>query len=56
MSTSQTAIGLTPHVATLLSGFLQVFFLIASIGTWWLIEHAGRRNLFLITAFGMVGS
>ncbi|WRT64586.1 uncharacterized protein IL334_001518 [Kwoniella shivajii] len=49
----QDAIGLNSHTASLLSGYLQVFFLVASFGTWWLIEHAGRRNLFLITAFGM---
>ncbi|WVR04786.1 hypothetical protein IAU60_001798 [Kwoniella sp. DSM 27419] len=47
------AIGMSSHTASLLSGYLQVFFLVASLGTWWLIEHAGRRNLFLITAFGM---
>ncbi|WWC59672.1 uncharacterized protein I303_102234 [Kwoniella dejecticola CBS 10117] len=49
----QDAVGLTPHISTLLSGYLQIWFLIASFATWWLIEHAGRRNLFLITAFGM---
>ncbi|KAK8847587.1 hypothetical protein IAR55_005446 [Kwoniella newhampshirensis] len=47
------AIGLNDHTSTLLSGYLQVFFLVCSVGTWWLIEHAGRRNLFLFTAFGM---
>lgn len=49
----QEAVGLTPHTSTLLSGYLQVWFLFASFGTWYLIEHAGRRNLFLITAFFM---
>ncbi|RSH92396.1 hypothetical protein EHS25_008811 [Saitozyma podzolica] len=47
------AIGLSDHLSTLLSGYLQVFFLVCSFGTWWLIERAGRRILFLVTAFCM---
>ncbi|WVQ75856.1 hypothetical protein IAR50_005489 [Cryptococcus sp. DSM 104548] len=49
----QEAIGMSSHTSTLLSGFLQIFFLICSFGTWWLIEHAGRRRLFLFTAGAM---
>ncbi|WVQ79866.1 hypothetical protein IAT38_001966 [Cryptococcus sp. DSM 104549] len=49
----QEAIGMSPHTSTLLSGYLQIFFLVCSFGTWWLIEYAGRRRLFLITAFCM---
>ncbi|KAL0243596.1 hypothetical protein I308_105563 [Cryptococcus tetragattii IND107] len=49
----QEAVGLTSHTSALLSGYLQVWFLFASFGTWYLIEHAGRRNLFLVTAFFM---
>ncbi|ODO08579.1 monosaccharide transporter [Cryptococcus wingfieldii CBS 7118] len=52
----QEAIGMSSHTSTLLSGFLQIFFLICSFGTWWLIEHAGRRRLFLLTAFAMAVS
>ncbi|OCF44853.1 monosaccharide transporter [Kwoniella heveanensis CBS 569] len=48
------AIGMNSHTASLLSGYLQVFFLVASLGYLILLaEHAGRRTLFLITAFGM---
>ena len=40
-------------MALLMSGFLQVWFLIASFGTWYLIEHAGRRRSFIFSATGM---
>ncbi|KIR33045.1 monosaccharide transporter [Cryptococcus deuterogattii MMRL2647] len=49
----QEAIGMSPHTSTLLSGYLQIFFLVCSFATWWLIEHAGRRRLFILTAFAM---
>ena len=34
----QDSIGMDQELASLMSGFVQVWFLIASIGTWWLIE------------------
>jgi hypothetical protein len=40
-------------MALLMSGFLDIWFLVASFGTWYLIEHIGRRRLFLVTAAGM---
>lgn len=39
-----------------MSGFLQIWFLIASLATWYLIEHAGRRRMFLFSALGMAAS
>ncbi|KAL7423970.1 hypothetical protein Q5752_001555 [Cryptotrichosporon argae] len=46
----EDAVGLSEHLSTLLSGFLQVWFLFASLGTWYLIEHVGRRIMFLFSA------
>ncbi|WRT64577.1 uncharacterized protein IL334_001509 [Kwoniella shivajii] len=46
-------VGLSEHVSTLLSGFLQVWFLVASFGTWFLIERAGRRKCFIVNAIAM---
>lgn len=36
-----------------MSGFLQIWFLIASFGTWYSIEKFGRRRSFIISAIGM---
>ncbi|WWC68156.1 uncharacterized protein I206_102079 [Kwoniella pini CBS 10737] len=47
------SVGLSEHLSTLMSGFLQVWFLIASFLTWFLIERAGRRNCFIVTAICM---
>jgi hypothetical protein len=52
-SSFQNSIGFSRHMALLMSGFLDIWFLVASLGTWYLIEHAGRRKLFMITAAGM---
>lgn len=41
------------HTALLVSGILQVWFLVASFGTWWSIEHLGRRLSFMLTATAM---
>jgi sugar porter (SP) family MFS transporter len=46
----QDSVGLDPNLASLMSGFLQIWFLVASVGTWWLIEHVGRRRMFMISA------
>jgi hypothetical protein len=40
-------------MALLMSGFLDIWFLVASLGTWYFIERAGRRWLFMWTAAGM---
>lgn len=44
---------MTRHTALLTSGFLQLWFLFASLGTWILIEFAGRRRMFMVSAVGM---
>lgn len=33
-----------------MSGFLQIWFLVASFGTWYTIEKAGRRKSFMVSA------
>jgi hypothetical protein len=33
-----------------MSGFLQIWFLVASFGTWYTIEKAGRRKSFIFSA------
>ncbi|WVQ69483.1 uncharacterized protein L199_007702 [Kwoniella botswanensis] len=47
------SVGFSEHLSTLMSGFLQVWFLVASFLTWFLIERAGRRNCFMVTAICM---
>jgi hypothetical protein len=34
----QDSIGLDNGLASLMSGYLQIWFLVASLGTWWLVE------------------
>jgi hypothetical protein len=36
-----------------MSGFLQIWFLFASFGTWYTIEKLGRRRSFMTSAIGM---
>lgn len=36
-----------------MSGFLQIWFLVASFGTWYSIEKLGRRRSFITSAIGM---
>lgn len=36
-----------------MSGILQIWFLIASFGTWYSIEKVGRRRSFITSAIGM---
>lgn len=40
-------------MALLMSGFLQIWFLLSSFGTWYTIEKLGRRVSFMFTAVGM---
>ncbi|GAB7353839.1 hypothetical protein MBLNU459_g4207t2 [Dothideomycetes sp. NU459] len=49
----ENSIGLSYHTALLMSGFLQVWFLVASFGTWYTIDKVGRRISFMFTAAGM---
>ncbi|KAL7918061.1 general substrate transporter [Trichoderma austrokoningii] len=52
----QTSVGFSRHLSLLMSIFLQLWFLLASTLTWWLIERVGRRRLFMLSAccMGMV--
>ncbi|KXT09519.1 hypothetical protein AC579_7192 [Pseudocercospora musae] len=49
----ENSVGLSYHTSLLLSGILQVWFLVASFGTWYTIEKLGRRISFMVTAVGM---
>lgn len=49
----ENSVGFEPNLAGLMSGFLQIWFLFASFLTWYLIERAGRRTLFIAMAFAM---
>lgn len=49
----EESVGFSRHMSLLMSGFLQIWFLIASAGTWWFIERAGRRRMFMITGTAM---
>ncbi|KAL7929325.1 general substrate transporter [Trichoderma chlorosporum] len=52
----QNSVGFSRHLSLLMSIFLQLWFLLASTFTWWLIERVGRRRLFMLSAccMGMV--
>ncbi|KAI5476028.1 general substrate transporter [Pseudohyphozyma bogoriensis] len=52
----QDSVGLSADLASLMSGYLQIWFLVASMATWWLIEHAGRRRMHLVSTFLMGGT
>jgi hypothetical protein len=49
----QSSIGMGRNQAQLMSGYLSIWFLFASFLTWFLIERAGRRPLFLIFCVAM---
>ncbi|KAL1963995.1 hypothetical protein VTN77DRAFT_7541 [Rasamsonia byssochlamydoides] len=49
----EDSVGLSRQLSLLMSGFLQIWFLIASFGTWYTIEKVGRRKSFMVTAVGM---
>lgn len=48
----EESVGLSRNLSLLMGGFLQVWFLVASILTWYLIGRFGRRQLFI---FGYIG-
>jgi sugar porter (SP) family MFS transporter len=52
----RTSLDFTPHLASLMSGFLQTFFFLASFIPWVLIDRIGRRPLLLscITIMALV--
>ena len=49
----EQSVGMSYHTAALVSGILQVWFLTASLGTWWSIEKVGRRVSFMVGCAGM---
>lgn len=49
----EDSVGFSHNFALLMSGFLQIWFLVASFGTWYSIEKFGRRRSFIGSALGM---
>ncbi|KAJ5413940.1 hypothetical protein N7509_000567 [Penicillium cosmopolitanum] len=49
----ENSVGFDRNFALLMSGFLQIWFLVASFGTWYSIEKLGRRRSFITSAIGM---
>lgn len=49
----EDSVGFSHDFALLMSGFLQIWFLVASFGTWYSIEKFGRRRSFIGSALGM---
>ncbi|KAL4960451.1 sugar transporter [Aspergillus stella-maris] len=49
----EDSVGFDRNFALLMSGFLQIWFLVASFGTWYTIEKLGRRRSFIASATGM---
>ncbi|QKX55457.1 uncharacterized protein TRUGW13939_02550 [Talaromyces rugulosus] len=49
----ENSVGLPHQLALLMSGFLQIWFLVASFGTWYGIEKFGRRKSFMFSATSM---
>ncbi|KAJ6155215.1 hypothetical protein N7470_005781, partial [Penicillium chermesinum] len=49
----EDSVGFSHHFALLMSGFLQIWFLVASFGTWYSIEKFGRRRSFIGSTLGM---
>ncbi|CRG85798.1 Sugar transporter STL1 [Talaromyces islandicus] len=47
------SVGLNSHQSLLLSGGLQLWFLVASLLPWFVIDKIGRRRLFIIGSLGM---
>lgn len=47
------SVGLNSHQALLLSGGLQLWFLVASIIPWFILDKVGRRKLFIFGSLGM---
>lgn len=46
-------VGLTRYEALLVSGGLQLWYLLSSIAPWFLVDTVGRRKLFIIGSTGM---
>jgi hypothetical protein len=53
VSSFEDSVGLPHQLALLMSGFLQIWFLVASFGTWYGIEKFGRRKSFMFSATSM---
>jgi len=49
----QTSLGMSPEEALFLGCWTQVFYVAASLVTWYTIDRVGRRKLFISMALGM---
>ncbi|MCJ1472133.1 hypothetical protein MMC13_000780 [Lambiella insularis] len=49
----QSSLGMTQEMALFLGCFLQLWYVLASFLTWYLIDRIGRRKLFVTMALGM---
>lgn len=49
----QTSLGMGHTLALLIGCILQVWYVLASLLTWYIIDRVGRRPLFIINAIGM---
>ncbi|MCJ1381335.1 hypothetical protein MMC17_004445 [Xylographa soralifera] len=49
----QTSLGMTQEMSLFLGCFVQLWYVIASFLTWWMIDRVGRRKLFVSMAIGM---
>ncbi|KAM0754671.1 putative hexose carrier protein [Meredithblackwellia eburnea MCA 4105] len=49
----EQSVGLSRQLSLLMGGFLQIFFLVASLITWYTIDRVGRRALLIFGQFGM---
>jgi hypothetical protein len=49
----KNSVGLSTNLADLISGFSQVWFLLCSLLTWYIINKLGRRRLFYLGNIGM---
>ncbi|KZT23359.1 putative sugar transporter [Neolentinus lepideus HHB14362 ss-1] len=49
----ENSVGLNRHQSLLLSGGLQLFFLVMSFIPWFILDRVGRRRLFIFGSWGM---
>lgn len=49
----KNSVRLSPNTANIISGCSQIWYLLCSFLTWWLINRLGRRRLFFLGSIGM---
>lgn len=49
----QNSLGMTQEKSLFVGGFLQIWYILASFLTWYMIDSVGRRRLFISMAIGM---